>query len=91
MTDKLQDVVERPARAFRLTLKLDADTKRDLVDALVDLAGRIERDQVTVGTWGSPSDGCAYELRTDPTMTHKRYFEELRQYLSDNAPGKRSA
>ena len=70
-----------PRRAFRLTLELDADTADDMASALCNLAALVERGEVTVGTWGSPSDGALYELLTDPAMTHEAYFEKVREYL----------
>ena len=70
-----------PVRALRLTLALEADTPRDMAHALIALASRIERDEVTTGCWGSPSDGAIYELLTDPTMTHDAYHKALREYL----------
>ena len=73
--------MDAPHRAYRLTLALGADTARDTATALRNLADRIERDQVTKGVWGSPSDGAIYELLTDPGMTHDAYHAALRQYL----------
>jgi len=70
-----------PVRAMRLTLALEADTTEDMVNALIALAGRIQRDEVTTGCWGSPSDGAIYELLTDPSMTHDAYHKALREYL----------
>lgn len=70
-----------PARALRLTIAIEADTSADMALALRNLACRVERDQVTTGMWGSPSDGAIYELLTDPTMTHDAYHAALRQYL----------
>ena len=70
-----------PVRAFRLTLALGADTRVDMAWALRNLADRVEREQVTVGVWGSPSDGAIYELLADPTVTHDSYHAALREYL----------
>lgn len=70
-----------PVRAFRLTLALEADTRQDMADAMRNMANRIDREQVTVGVWGSPSDGAIYELLTDPSVTHDSYHAALREYL----------
>ena len=70
-----------PVRAVRLTLALEADSVHDLASALVNLAHRVERGEVTVGCWGSPSDGAIYELLIDPTITHESYHAALRAYL----------
>ena len=71
-----------PVRALRLTLALEADTTGDMAHALIALAERIQRDEVTTGCWGSPSDGAIYELLTDPSMTHDAYHKALREYLN---------
>jgi hypothetical protein len=71
-----------PRRAFRLTMALEADTRSGLADALRNLADRVDRDEVTVGVWGSPSNGAIYELLSDPEMTHDAYHAALRQYLA---------
>lgn len=73
--------IKPPVRAFRLTLLLDADTRADMATALRNLADRVDRDQVTVGVWGGPSDGAIYELLADPAMTHEAYHAALRAYL----------
>lgn len=81
--------VAPPVRALRLTLALEADTPEDMASALHNLAYRVERDQVTEGCWGGPSDGAIYELLVDPDMTHDAYHKALREYL-DSRP-KRAA
>lgn len=73
--------MDKPRRAFRLTLALEADTRSDLASALNSLAYEVDSDQLTVGCSGSPSSGAIYELLRDPDMTHEKYFEELRAYL----------
>ncbi len=73
--------IKPPVRAFRLTLLLDADSRADMARALCNLADRLERDELTVGFWGGPSDGGIYELLTDPSMTHDAYHAALRAYL----------
>ena len=72
-----------PVRALRLTLALEADTRQDMADAMRNMAYRIEREEVTTGTWGSPSDGAIYELLADPSVTHDSYHTALRAYLDD--------
>lgn len=51
--------------------------------ALRNLAYRIEAEDVTVGVWGSPTDGAIYELLADPSITHDSYHAALRSYLDD--------
>lgn len=70
-----------PSRAFELVLKLSADTKHDLVSALINFAHAIERDEITKGVSGGYSSGAIYELVSDPSQTHERYFQLLSEYL----------
>jgi hypothetical protein len=73
---------QAPKRAYRLTLELGADTAQDMAWALRNLAHRIECEKIAgAGTWGGPTDGANYELLTDPTMTHQRFFADLHAYL----------
>ena len=70
-----------PMRALRLTLKLEADDRREMAWALRNMADQIEREQLTVGVSGGPHSGAIYELLADPTQTHERYFREVQEYL----------
>ena len=82
--------VKPPVRALRLVLEVGADSRRDMASALIHMAHRIEREELAGnGTWGGYSDGGNWELLTDPTMTHERFFAELTEYLrrSDKAHG----
>lgn len=72
---------EGPVRAWRLTLKMDADSRNDLVRGLFNLMQAIERDEATTGVWGSPTNGCIYELVMNAQQTHDNYFREIRDYL----------
>lgn len=82
-TNTVERPVKPPVRAYRLTMALEADTRTDMAWALRNLAHRIEAEEVTVGVWGSPSDGAIYELLADPSMTHDSYHAALRAYLAD--------
>jgi hypothetical protein len=82
MTDGLG---RSPVRALRLTMALEADTRAELVAALMNFALRVDRDEVTAGCWGGPSDGAIYELLFDPDMTHDLYHQQLREYLQKGA------
>lgn len=77
----MTDAAKQPHRAVRLSIAMEADTRADMASALIDLACRIERDEVSNGVWGSPSDGAIYELLTDPSMTHDAYHAALVEYL----------
>lgn len=72
----------RPKRAFTLELKVGADSRKELADALCNFVDEIERDEVTEGAWGGVSSGGSYALRVDHSMTHERYVIELGEYLT---------
>lgn len=74
-----------PRRAFHLTLSLGADTKADLVGALESIALRVSRDELTIGVSGGVSSGYIYELLTDPSMTHQKYFADIAKHLSESS------
>lgn len=76
-------MAETPQRAFRLTLKLEADTRGELVSALMNLATRVDRSEVTKGIWGGPTDGGIYELHAAEHPSHEEYFAEVRKYLDE--------
>ena len=45
--------VRPPVRALRLTLQIGADSRRDMVGALLNFARRIDREELSgSGTWG---------------------------------------
>ena len=71
-----------PQRAYRLTLRLDADTLADLSNALFNLSHRADAGELTVGLSGGPSSGYIYELLHDPEQTHEKYFDDLRSHLA---------
>ena len=75
-----------PKRAYRLTLVLDADTQRDLANALWQMSMRIDRGELSTGMSGAPSDGSIYELLHDPAQTHETYFQQVREYLERKQP-----
>lgn len=70
-----------PVRAFRLTLRLDADDLHELACALYAIAHHAERGELTTGVSGGYGSGYIYELLSDPAMTHDAYFQELDVYL----------
>ncbi len=78
---------QAPTRAMRLTLKIEADTRNDLVSALMNFATQIDREEITTGVSGGYDSGCIYELLANPTQTHEAYFQQLHAYLKgkDNA------
>lgn len=73
---------EGPHRACRLTVLLEADTKEDMLRAVDSLGQSIARDELTKGTWGSPSHGAIYEYLQGDSPTHDEYFAQTRAYLA---------
>ena len=79
-----------PHRAHRLTVLLEADSKEDLMRGLDSFGQALARDELTKGTWGSPSHGAIYEYLHGDSPTHDEYFEQTRAYLEtlrDDGPG----
>ena len=76
-------MTDAPRRAHQFIIQIDADTKRDLVDALFNAATQLERDELTEGCSGSSSYGTMYCYRVDPDVTHDSYFEHLQEYLDE--------
>lgn len=74
--------IERPQRALTLTLRIGADTPRELAMQLEFMAQQIERGEVTCGVFGGPGSGGNYELVTID-KPHEKYFEELHAYLRE--------
>lgn len=72
-----------PYRAMRLTLVMDADTRKGLVDALMNLATQIDREEITTGCSGGVDSGSIYELLIDPEQTHDKYFKQVDDYLAE--------
>lgn len=70
-----------PRRAHEFTVRIGADTRKGLVDELLALARRIERDEITCGVMGGSTAGATYSYIHDPSITHDRYFEEINGYL----------
>jgi len=75
----------KPVRAYRLTLMLEADSIRELADALCGLADRAERGELATGVTGGPSSGCIDELLHDTAQSHEYYHAQLREYLKTRA------
>lgn len=75
--------MSKPVRKLRLTLMLEADTVRDLANALTNLAIDAEREGLSQScVSGGMSSSYVYELLTNPEQTHERYFAELRAHLA---------
>jgi hypothetical protein len=73
--------IAAPMRAFRLTLKLEADDRRGMASALINMAHQIEREELTIGVSGGVQSGAIYELLTDTSQTHQNYFKQVQEYL----------
>lgn len=74
--------IKAPQRAYRLTLKLEADTLSELASALMNLSLRADRGELTRGVCGGPDSGYIYELLINPAQTHETYFNQVREYLA---------
>lgn len=72
---------DRPHRACRFVLDLQADNRQELADALYNMASRIERGEMSRGVSGGYSSGYIYELTENDQPTHDAYFDSLNTYL----------
>ena len=70
-----------PERAVRLTMKLTADDRQALANALYNIACQVERGEMTTGVSGGCDSGFIYELIENDHPTHDEYFIQLRAYL----------
>lgn len=75
--------MEAPKRAVTVTLKIGADTRKDLVDSLFIIAHQMEREGITSCVSGSPSSGWIIETQIDETITHDAYFQRVDAYLAE--------
>lgn len=82
----MNEALKAPQRAARLTLKLVADTRAELVAALMNIATAIDREQMTTGVSGGPSSGYIYEVEINKEPSHDAYFESVRAYLESLKP-----
>jgi len=76
-----------PRRQYQLILKMQADTRHDLVCALMSFAAMVDRQEITVGSSGGVNSGYLYDLLVDPTQTHESYFQQLSEYLEKQHRG----
>lgn len=70
-----------PKRACRFMLDLQADTRKELADALYNMAIQIERGEMTNGVSGGYPSGFIYELVENDRPTHDEFVRDLRAYL----------
>lgn len=76
--------MNRPQRAYTLSIEIGADTWNDVVRDLRELAGHVEDHGPTCSSVsGSPSCGHVVTVTHRPDMTHDRYMAELEVYLAD--------
>jgi hypothetical protein len=80
--------IEPPKRRFRLLLKIDGDSWKDVLGAIRSREFTLSTDWPDEGpkeSWngagGGPSAGDTTEVIVDLGMTHERYFEQLHAYL----------
>lgn len=81
-------MAEAPKRACRLVLDMEADTRRDLADALYNMASQLERGELTRGVSGGYSSGYVYELTESDHPTHDEWAKNLRAYLAERKAAK---
>lgn len=80
-----------PQRAHTLIVSIGADTALDLAWELRQMADKIQRGDMTVGTIGGPSVGSMYSYRVLPEQTHNVYVQQVDEWLRRKASSKRGA
>ncbi len=79
----MTDPIEKPHRAFELTIRIGADSFENLmseVDSAFAHTRKLRENCNMVS--GGINAGVSIYLETDESMTTKRYHEELERYLS---------
>jgi hypothetical protein len=73
----------RPQRAVTMTLIIGADTRRDMSDALEQLAFDIAAGQINgpSGCSGGSGSGYSYSFSAKDGPTHDEYVAQLAAYL----------
>lgn len=79
-----------PHRRYELTLKLGADSWRDLLGILdhiqFELTVKADADEQRVSiVSGGYGSGCTLDVTCDPDVTHDSWYKALQAYLDDLA------
>lgn len=75
--------VQKPHRAFELTIKIGGDTWEDVVRELAFVADHVPAHGETCdSTMGGCTSNHLVSIERRPDMGNKRYFEELHAYLA---------
>lgn len=78
------DDKRKPRRAYVLDLKIQANTKADLLGALQMFRTDLARGELSGhGVSGSPSFGWIYDLDIDESITKEAYFAALDEVLGE--------
>jgi hypothetical protein len=80
--------IEKPVRAVTLELKIEADTRQDMIYTLQIIATDIAMGKMTKGCSGSYSSGYTYEYKESDSPTHDEWFEHLTKYLEQERKAK---
>lgn len=70
-----------PRRAFRLELKVEADSRKELIGFLRSFETSLHMDQVSTGATGGYSSGAIYSLDVDETITHDDWARVNEAYV----------
>jgi hypothetical protein len=81
--EEMDHAIGTPHRACILTLKMEADTREEMVSALLHMLQQIDRGEATTGTSGGCGASAIYEYIENATPTHDEYFVQLRAYLDN--------
>lgn len=75
---------EKPKRAFEVTLKIGADSWKDVIDQVDHLGFVLEQSGPKCSSVsGGPSSNHSVEVVHNPEQTHDKYFSQLDDFLED--------
>lgn len=80
--EKEFETMKKPRRAYKLTLELNADKLKDLLNSLEHIIFTIDVYDTRNSVSGGYSSGYILDIDIDETITHDKYMEDVRQYLA---------
>ncbi len=73
-----------PRRRYVATIKIEADTERDLISHLHNIGHNWEREGISKSSVsGGYGSGHIIEVDCDENITHETWAEALEQYLAE--------
>jgi len=74
-------MIDVPHRAVTLEVKIEADSRQSMIDALDSIGQQIARGELTTGVTGGYDSGWVYSYKESASPTHDEYSDMLSEYL----------